>query len=45
MEDEFCNSAFQGYKSLNRVLSLVRPIAYTTNENMLICAPTGIYLR
>lgn len=41
MEDEFCKSAFVGYKSLNRVQSLVYPIAYKTNENMLICAPTG----
>ena len=39
--DEFSQSAFAGYKSLNRVQSIVFPIAYKTNENMLVCAPTG----
>ena len=33
--------AFQGYKSLNRIQSIVYPIAFESNENMLICAPTG----
>lgn len=31
----------QGYKSLNRLQSVVYPTAYQTNENMLVCAPTG----
>ena len=31
----------QAYKSLNRLQSIVFPIAYQTNENMLVCAPTG----
>lgn len=32
---------FPGYATLNRIQSLVQPIAMGTNENMLICAPTG----
>ena len=39
--DSICRHAFKGYKSLNRMQSLVYPVAYKTNENMLICAPTG----
>ncbi|KAK9450289.1 Sec63 Brl domain-containing protein [Limtongia smithiae] len=39
--DHICRETFKGYKSLNRVQSLVYPIAYGTNSNMLICAPTG----
>lgn len=39
--DGLCKRTFQGYKSLNRMQSLVYPVAYKTNENMLICAPTG----
>jgi len=39
--DRLCKKTFKGYKSLNRMQSLVYPIAYRTNENMLICAPTG----
>jgi len=39
--DGLCKKTFKGYKSLNRMQSLVYPIAYRTNENMLICAPTG----
>lgn len=31
----------QGYATLNRLQSVVFPIAYQTNENLLICAPTG----
>eukprot|EP00056_Hartaetosiga_gracilis_P020004 m.17114 g.17114 ORF g.17114 m.17114 type:complete len:2059 (+) comp8097_c0_seq2:2-6178(+) len=33
--------AFKGYKSLNRVQSIVYETAYKTNNNLLICAPTG----
>ena len=33
--------AFQGMKSLNRIQSVVFDTAYRTNENMLVCAPTG----
>jgi antiviral helicase SLH1 len=39
--DGLCRRTFQGYKSLNRMQSLVHPVAYQTSENMLICAPTG----
>ncbi|ORX87093.1 Sec63-domain-containing protein [Basidiobolus meristosporus CBS 931.73] len=39
--DILCQNSFKGYTSLNRVQSIVYPIAYKTNENMLICAPTG----
>ncbi|ORY79832.1 antiviral helicase SLH1 [Protomyces lactucae-debilis] len=39
--DALCSNTFKGYKTLNRIQSLVYNVAYTTNENMLICAPTG----
>ncbi|KAH8889849.1 Sec63-domain-containing protein [Thozetella sp. PMI_491] len=39
--DGLCRTTFRGYKTLNRMQSLVYPVAYRTNENMLICAPTG----
>ncbi|KAJ4376494.1 putative steryl acetyl hydrolase mug81 [Neocucurbitaria cava] len=39
--DGLCQRTFKGYKSLNRMQSLVYPVAYRTSENMLICAPTG----
>ncbi|OZJ04536.1 hypothetical protein BZG36_03995 [Bifiguratus adelaidae] len=39
--DNLCSGAFKGYDTLNRVQSIVYPIAYETNENMLVCAPTG----
>ena len=39
--DGLCKRTFKGYKSLNRMQSLVYRVAYDTNENMLICAPTG----
>ncbi|PHH71146.1 hypothetical protein CDD80_5490 [Ophiocordyceps camponoti-rufipedis] len=39
--DGLCRETFKGYKTLNRMQSLVFPVAYKTNENMLICAPTG----
>ena len=39
--DGLCRGTFKGYKSLNRMQSLVFPVAYKTSENMLICAPTG----
>jgi antiviral helicase SLH1 len=32
---------FSGYVSLNRMQSVVQPVAMGTNENMLVCAPTG----
>lgn len=39
--DDLCANTFKGYDTLNRIQSLVYPVAYQTNENMLICAPTG----
>lgn len=39
--DNLCKRTFKGYKTLNRMQSLVYPVAYKTSENMLICAPTG----
>ncbi|KAJ2162499.1 Pre-mRNA splicing [Coemansia sp. RSA 552] len=33
--------AFKGTKELNRIQSRVYPTAFTTDDNMLICAPTG----
>ncbi|GAA5908844.1 uncharacterized protein JCM6883_004186 [Sporobolomyces salmoneus] len=32
---------FHAYKTLNRLQSIVYPVAYGSNENMLVCAPTG----
>lgn len=39
--DGLCRNTFKGYSKLNRMQSLVYPVAYRTIENMLICAPTG----
>ncbi|KAL9604397.1 MAG: hypothetical protein Q9219_000585 [cf. Caloplaca sp. 3 TL-2023] len=39
--DGLCRGTFKGYKALNRMQSLVYPVAYKSSENMLICAPTG----
>uniref|UniRef100_A0ABP0ELL8 RQC trigger complex helicase Slh1p n=1 Tax=[Candida] anglica TaxID=148631 RepID=A0ABP0ELL8_9ASCO len=39
--DFLCQKTFHNYKTLNRMQSLVYPVAYNTNENMLVCAPTG----
>ncbi|KAL2267588.1 hypothetical protein VTJ83DRAFT_4865 [Remersonia thermophila] len=39
--DGLCRTTFKGYETLNRMQSLVYPVAYKTSENMLICAPTG----
>ncbi len=39
--DGLCRNTFKGYKNLNRMQSLVYPVAYQTSVNMLICAPTG----
>ena len=35
------SGTFKNYKNLNKMQSLVYPVAYNTNENMLVCAPTG----
>uniref|UniRef100_A0A452IL56 Activating signal cointegrator 1 complex subunit 3 n=1 Tax=Gopherus agassizii TaxID=38772 RepID=A0A452IL56_9SAUR len=39
--DEIGQLVFKGMKKLNRIQSIVFETAYNTNENMLICAPTG----
>ncbi|XP_067947750.1 activating signal cointegrator 1 complex subunit 3-like [Watersipora subatra] len=39
--DQVAQMAFQNTKSLNRIQSVVYETAYHTNENLLICAPTG----
>lgn len=39
--DEIGKIAFKGTKELNRIQTIVYPTAYHTNENLLICAPTG----
>ncbi|KAG6837982.1 hypothetical protein H0H93_008376 [Arthromyces matolae] len=39
--EPLARESFPGYESLNRIQSLVYPTAYGTNENLLICAPTG----
>ncbi|OAD78991.1 hypothetical protein PHYBLDRAFT_154493 [Phycomyces blakesleeanus NRRL 1555(-)] len=39
--DSLARGAFKAYETLNRIQSIVYPIAYETNENMLVCAPTG----
>jgi antiviral helicase SLH1 len=39
--DELAKKSFPGYSSLNRMQSIIYPTAYGSNENMLVCAPTG----
>lgn len=39
--DSFAQTAFEGYKTLNRIQSQIFPTAYHSNENILVCAPTG----
>ncbi|KAJ1402777.1 Winged helix DNA-binding domain superfamily [Sesbania bispinosa] len=39
--DDFAQAAFRGYKSLNRIQSRIYQTVYGTNENILVCAPTG----
>ncbi|XP_010546203.1 PREDICTED: DExH-box ATP-dependent RNA helicase DExH14 [Tarenaya hassleriana] len=39
--DDFAQAAFHGYKSLNRIQSRIFQTVYLTNENILVCAPTG----
>lgn len=38
---DWSQKAFKGAKSLNRVQSKVYPVAFESDENMLLCAPTG----
>lgn len=39
--DSLCRGTFHKYQALNKMQSLVYPVGYQTNENMLVCAPTG----
>ncbi|XP_054270395.1 activating signal cointegrator 1 complex subunit 3 [Macrosteles quadrilineatus] len=39
--DEIGQMVFEGMKHLNRIQSVVFETAYHSNENLLICAPTG----
>ncbi|KAK8934003.1 hypothetical protein KSP39_PZI015224 [Platanthera zijinensis] len=39
--DDFAQAAFRGYKSLNRIQSRIFHKTYYSNENILVCAPTG----
>ncbi|BGP22414.1 DNA/RNA helicase, DEAD/DEAH boxtype [Rhodotorula toruloides] len=39
--DAWGKRTFHAYKTLNRLQSVVYPVAYKSNENMLVCAPTG----
>ncbi|KAI9447836.1 Sec63-domain-containing protein [Lactarius indigo] len=39
--DDLAKQSFPGYSSLNRMQSIIYPTAYRSNENMLVCAPTG----
>lgn len=39
--DEIGQIVFKGTKELNRIQTIVYPTAYHSNENLLICAPTG----
>ncbi|XP_038077615.1 activating signal cointegrator 1 complex subunit 3-like [Patiria miniata] len=39
--DEIAQIAFKGTRQLNRIQSIVFETAYYSNENLLICAPTG----
>ncbi len=39
--EPWARNAFKGFEKLNRIQSAVFPSAYRSNENLLICAPTG----
>ena len=41
LDDDIGKIAFRNVKYLNRIQSIVFQSAYTSNENLLICAPTG----
>ena len=38
---EWAREGFKGYKHLNRVQSKLYPVAFGTDEPLLLCAPTG----
>ncbi|MCO5571324.1 hypothetical protein L7F22_025062 [Adiantum nelumboides] len=39
--EEFAQTAFEGFETLNRIQSRIFQTAYYSNENILVCAPTG----
>ena len=39
--DEWAQPAFRDISTLNRIQSKIFPQAYHTNDNLLVCAPTG----
>ncbi|KAJ6244629.1 activating signal cointegrator 1 complex subunit 3 [Anaeramoeba flamelloides] len=39
--DQWSQPTFKGYTKLNLIQSRMYPTAYKTNENILVCAPTG----
>ena len=39
--DEISRKAFGNCKNLNKIQTVVFETAYRSNENMLVCAPTG----
>lgn len=39
-----CVVFLQGYKTLNRIQSRIFNAAYNSNENLLVCAPTGMWV-
>ena len=38
---DWAQLAFEGYTALNRIQSKIFDTAFSSNENMLVCAPTG----
>ena len=38
---EWAREDFKGYRNLNRIQSELYPIAFGTDEPLLLCAPTG----
>ncbi|GAX76248.1 hypothetical protein CEUSTIGMA_g3692.t1 [Chlamydomonas eustigma] len=39
--EDWAQLPFKGYKTLNRIQSRIFNTAYNSNENILVCAPTG----
>ena len=39
--DDWAQKAFKGYEYLNRIQSRIFETAYFSNDNVLVCAPTG----
>ena len=36
------HEAFKGARTLNRIQSQIYPVAFEQDENLLVCAPTGL---